>query len=228
MASYSITTMPIRVIIFDFDGTIANTSPLIFTSFNAVAQKYLGKTFSSQEIITLYGPTEDQIIAQLVKPEERDTAIAEFYKVYSNNPQLVERFAGIKQFFLQAQHQGIILGIFTGKGRRTCLINLEQLGYASYFSHIITGDEITRIKPHPEGIQQILAATAAKPEETLFIGDSVADMKSGHAAGVKTGAALWDPYYDKRILEMQPDYIFNSITELNQILNSKSEIRNNI
>ncbi|MDI6783610.1 MAG: HAD family hydrolase [bacterium] len=210
--------MLFRLLIFDFDGTIANTSPLIFASFNAVAQKYLGKTFSPQEIIALYGPTEDEIIAQLVKPEQRDHALAEFYSVYGNNPQMVEPFDGIAQLFSQAQQQGIILGIFTGKCRRTCLINLNQLGYAPYFSYVITGDDIIHRKPHPEGINKILTVTGSNPDETIYIGDSVADMKAGRAAGVKTGAAFWDPLADKRILDLNPDYIFNTISDLRKLL----------
>jgi HAD superfamily hydrolase (TIGR01549 family) len=206
--------MSFKLLIFDFDGTIANTSQLIFASFNAVAQRYLGKTFSPQEIIALYGPTEDEIIAQLVKPEECEVAISEFYRVYGNNPQMVEQFIGFPEFLQQAKQTNLILGIFTGKGRKTCFINLEQLGYESYFSHVIIGDDLIHRKPDPEGIQKILTATGANPAETLFIGDSVADMKAGKSAGVRTGAALWDPLADKRILEMQPDYIFNSISDL--------------
>ena len=210
--------MAIRVLIFDFDGTIANTSPLIFASFNAVAQKFLNRTYTPPEIIALYGPTEDEIIASLVKPEEYAAAISEFYTVYGNNPQMVEQFDGITEVFQQAQQQGIILGIFTGKGRKTCFINLQQLGYESYFSHVITGNDIKHRKPEPEGIQKILDATGGNPEETIYIGDSVADMKSGKSAGVRTGAAFWDPLADKRILELKPDFIFYSITDLNQLL----------
>lgn len=210
--------MLFKVLIFDFDGTIANTSPLIFASFNAVARKYLGKTYTPREIIAMYGPTEDEIISKLVKPEECAPAIAEFYQVYENNPQMVEQFEGITEIFEQAQLLGIILGIFTGKGRKTCLINLKQLGYDRYFSHVITGDDLIHRKPHQEGIQKILTATAAKPDQTLFIGDSVADMKAGKAAGVKTGAAFWDPLADERILAMKPDYVFNSISDLMKLL----------
>ena len=207
--------MLFRLLILDFDGTIANTSPLIFASFNAVAQKYLGKTFSPQEIVAMYGPTEDQIIKQLVGPEDCDTAIAEFYAVYGNNPHLVEQFDGIATFFKLARQHGLILGIFTGKGSRTCFINLKQLGYEQYFSHVITGDDIEHRKPHPEGIRKILAATGANLNEAIYIGDSIADIKSAKAAGVNFGAAFWNPLADNRILELNPDYIFNSISDLN-------------
>lgn len=204
---------------FDFDGTIANTSPLIFASFNAVAQKYLGKTFTPQEIVAMYGPTEDEIIAKSVKPEEYESATAEFYKVYAGKPELVEQFAGLPEFLNQTKQQNLILGIFTGKGRKTCLINLRELGYLDYFEYIYTGDDVENRKPHPEALLKIIQASKIEPEQAIYIGDSMSDIKCAKSAGITFGAALWDPLADKQILDMQPDYIFKSVQDMHCLLN---------
>ncbi|MFB3895408.1 MAG: HAD family hydrolase [bacterium] len=208
-----------KLLIFDFDGTIANTSPLIFASFNAVAQKYLGKTFTPHEIVAMYGPTEDEIIAKLVTPTEYESATAEFYRVYAGKPDLVEQFAGLPEFLNQAKQQHRILGIFTGKGRKTCLINLRELGYQDYFEYIYTGDDVEHRKPHPEALLKIMQTAKVAPEQTIYIGDSMSDIKCAKSAGITFGAAFWDPLADERILKMEPDYIFKSISGLYSLLN---------
>ena len=48
--------------IFDIDGTLTSTNNLIFATFNFVAKKYLGKLYTNEEIIALFGPTEDEIL----------------------------------------------------------------------------------------------------------------------------------------------------------------------
>ncbi|MCX7919537.1 MAG: HAD family hydrolase [bacterium] len=210
--------MSFNLIVFDFDGTIANTSPLIFASINAVAKKFLGKTFTPQEIIAMYGPTEEQIIASLVRPDDYNAAITEFYSVYAGKPELVESFPGFSEFLQQAKQKNITLGIFTGKGRKTCLINLHELGYQEYFDYIYTGDDVKNRKPHPEALLKIIADANVDPELAIYIGDSVADITCARAAGIKFGAAFWDPLADKRILDMRPDFIFYTIEELKVLL----------
>ena len=70
--------------IFDIDGTLTSTNQLIFDSFNFIAKKYLNKTFTDEEIISMFGPPEDVILKELcgVKFEE---AKKDYYKYYSDN-----------------------------------------------------------------------------------------------------------------------------------------------
>ncbi len=51
--------------IFDIDGTLTSTNQLIFDSFNFIAKKYLDKTFTDEEIISMFGPPEDDILKEL-------------------------------------------------------------------------------------------------------------------------------------------------------------------
>ena len=65
-------------IIFDVDGTLTFTNQLIFDSFNHITKKYLGRSYTDDEIIALFGPTEDVILREMCK-EEYESARKEYY-----------------------------------------------------------------------------------------------------------------------------------------------------
>ena len=71
-------------IIFDVDGTLTFTNQLIFDSFNHITKKYLGRSYSDDEIIALFGPTEDVILKEMCK-EEYESARKDYYAYYKNN-----------------------------------------------------------------------------------------------------------------------------------------------
>ena len=68
-------------------------------------------------------------------------------------------------------------------------------------------------KPASEGIRKILTHFQLKPEEVLMVGDSVADIKAAHGAGVRIAAVVWDSFTKERVLEMRTDFLFHSVSE---------------
>ena len=70
---------PFSCIIFDIDGTLSQTNELIFATFNHVAEKYLGRTYTPPEIIGMFGPPEEIAVERLVGKEKFGEAIADFY-----------------------------------------------------------------------------------------------------------------------------------------------------
>jgi pyrophosphatase PpaX len=65
---------------------------------------------------------------------------------------------------------------------------------------------VTNPKPHPEPVEKAVALLGADPARTVYVGDSIHDMHSGRAAGVKTAAALWGPFKRDHLESAQPDY----------------------
>ena len=75
--------------IFDIDGTLTSTNQLIFDSFNFIANKYLGRTFTDEEIIDLFGPTEDVILKEWCG-EKFEEAKRNYYDYYSKNHSIAQ------------------------------------------------------------------------------------------------------------------------------------------
>jgi pyrophosphatase PpaX len=88
------------------------------------------------------------------------------------------------------------------------------LGIEDCVDFIVPADEVTNPKPHPEPVLRALEISGAKPEETVFIGDSRHDMESGRAAGVKTAAVLWGPFDRAHLADLSPDYWLEKPSDL--------------
>jgi HAD superfamily hydrolase (TIGR01509 family) len=210
-------------IIFDIDGTLTYTNQLIFDSFNHIAEKYLGRKFSDKEIIALFGPTEDVILKQLCK-ENFELAKHDYYKYYRENHSIAQLYDGIRELIIDLKKNSVLLSIFTGKGRTSSLITLDELGLTDFFDMIVTGDDVENHKPSPEGIIKFLYTYNLKPSEVLMIGDAPSDIIAAREAGVHIASAVWDSYSEEKVKELNPENIFHSVEELRNFIFSKSKI----
>ena len=200
-------------IIFDIDGTLTSTNELIFASFNHITEKYLGKSYSQEQIISLFGPTEDQILEEMCG-ENFEQAKKEYYNYYDNNHHMADLYPGIKDLLFHLKEKNLLLSIYTGKGRKAAVITLQKLGIHDYFDLIITGDDVTKHKPSAEGINKFIEKFELKKDEVLMVGDSPADVKAAKAAGVKIASVLWDSYAKEKVLQLKSEFVFHSVEEL--------------
>ena len=204
-------------IIFDIDGTLTSTNELIFKSFNHIAKKYLNRTFTDKEIIALFGPTEDVILKELCG-ENFDAAKKDYYEFYKSHHHSANLYPGIKELLDYLKTKGVLLAVFTGKGRQASLITLEELSIINYFDLIVTGDDVVNHKPASDGIMKFVNGYNLKKDEVLMIGDSVADVRASKEAGIRIASALWDSYAAEKVKTLGSDYYFNNVDELKEFL----------
>lgn len=207
-------------IIFDIDGTLTSTFDLIFASFNYVMKKYLNRNFSNEEIISLFGPTEDQILDKLCG-ENAEKAKEDYYNFYSENHHMADLYPGIKELLEHIKSRKVYLSIYTGKGKKAAAITLKKLGIFSYFDLMITGDEVKEHKPSPEGIELFIDKFKLQKEKVLMIGDAPTDIKAARAAGVEIASVLWDSYSKEKVPKLKSDYFFHSVKELSEFIKNK-------
>lgn len=199
--------------IFDVDGTIAQTNELIFESFRHVAKKYLGKNVSDEEIISLFGPTEDVILKEWMK-EDYESARTDYFDFYTTSHKTLARaFDGLEEVLKLLISHDKNLAIFTGKGADSSRITLEQIGFDKYFSYVVSGDDVNNHKPAPDGLLKILDHFGINNDEALMIGDSPHDVQASHDANIKIASVVWDSYAKDEVISMKPDYIFNSVSD---------------
>jgi HAD superfamily hydrolase (TIGR01549 family) len=202
-------------VIFDIDGTLTRTNELIFATFNHVAAKYCGRTYSTREIIALFGPPEEGALIPIVGAERLDAAMDDLCEYYRRqHGAMAGLHDGMEEVlaFLKSRH--IPLAVFTGKGRRTAQITLEALGIEGYFDMIVSGNDVVRHKPDPEGILKVIEAYALPPSHVLMIGDAVGDITASRAAGVTPVAVLWDSYDKERVARAGADMVFHEVSGL--------------
>ena len=204
-------------IIFDVDGTLTFTNQLIFDSFNHITKKYLGKSYSDDEIIALFGPTEDVILKEMCK-DEYENARKDYYAYYKNNHDIARLYDGIKELIVDINNSGILLSIFTGKGRTSALITLDELGLTDYFDMIVSGDDVENHKPSPEGILKFLNKHNLNSKDVLMIGDAPSDIIAARECGVEIASVVWDSYAEEEVRKLNSKTIFHSVDELRNFI----------
>ncbi len=196
------------------DGTLTETNQLIYDSFNYIAKKYSGKTYSIPEIHAMFGPPEEEALLAIVNEEKIDEVMKEYLDFYlSNHSRLARLYPGIEKILSYTKERGRKLALFTGKGIHTTEITLEEFHIKKYFDLIITGNDVVNRKPSAEGLHKIMDYFSLQPDEVLMVGDAVSDIKASHDAGINIAAVIWDSYSKDDVLRMETDFVFYNIEE---------------
>ncbi|MFF2089424.1 HAD family hydrolase [Paenibacillus sp. NPDC058174] len=221
--------MSIKVVLFDFDGTLADTLPLSFIAFKTVFKQYDNRDVTNDELIAMFGPTAEYIIGENFKDKVLvQQAIEDYYSLYEKGHfddfQNDQGIVGLLHFL---KEKGIKIGVITGKSKRAFQISSEALHLLSFFDITITGDDVDKAKPDPEGINKALNILGIDKSDALFVGDSNADILAGKAAGVRTYGVRWLSTYQSLVYDVSPDGIFDSVTEFRELLEKESVIHGN-
>jgi len=198
----------IDTLLLDFDGTIADSIELILAAYRYAFTRVRGA--SPPDDLWLAGvgtPLMQQLEGLATSPQEvplllapyRDFAIAEHDRLIRSFPTMLPALETLRA-------AAVPLGVVTSKNRVGLNRGLVALGLEGFFATTLTTDDTTQHKPHPAPVLLALERLGARPEATLFVGDSLHDLEAGRAAGVRTAAALWGPFTKDQLSSGQPDY----------------------
>ncbi len=206
--------MDFDAVIFDLDGTIADTIPLTVYSLKEAVIELTGKVYSDEALKKEFGPIDTEIIKKLVDDRSSEASPEIYIKHFNNNfERFVKPIEGINQLLSYIKSKKIKLGLFTGRSLRVTDIVLEKLGIRDMFDAVIAGDFTANPKPDPEGILKALEALNARSLHSIYVGDFDVDIAASKAAGTKAALALWSSTGDKKLIKLMPDIYFESPLE---------------
>jgi HAD superfamily hydrolase (TIGR01549 family) len=181
----------LRLAMFDLDGTVADTLDLTFACFQAAVAPVLGRTPSREEILERFGPADHEIVSTWVGEAEAAAAVERLYACYEQALEDSAPIPGMVNLLEDLRGRGIKTALFTGRGRPSTDVILRVMHLETLFATTVTGDEVPRSKPAPDGIVAILRRLSVLPEHAVYVGDTIKDVESARAAGVLPLAALW-------------------------------------
>jgi pyrophosphatase PpaX len=203
--------MKIKAIIFDLDGTLADTIPLTIYSMKETANRLSGKVYSDEEVIRALGPIDSEIIKNLVDEDRKEVCVDEYFRHFEEHfASFVKPIDGITELLDYIKSKGIRTGLFTGRSLRGTKIVLRQLGIESYFDVLLPGDDTTNPKPDPEGIWKVTERLQVQNCETVYVGDFDVDILASKSAGVGSVLALWSSTGASHLVDLKPDWYFNT------------------
>ena len=222
-------TRPPVGLLFDFDGTIADTLPHLCSAFRYAVAPVARRLPTDAEIVATFGPPEVENLRLLLsnpdigQPGAVDflsEAVARFHNYYEGKHDAIQTFPGIAEAFADAHRRGWPIGIFTGKSRRSAKFSLNALGLHTFVACIVAGDDVHRPKPDPEGVYQAADQMGLPTTRLWLIGDSAADIVAGRTAGAKTVAALWAAFDPNATRRAGPDLAFDEVAQFRDWLRS--------
>jgi pyrophosphatase PpaX len=196
--------LTIRGIIFDLDGTLADTLPVCVQSFQYTIEHFRGWRPLPEEIYALFGTNEEGILDRLA-PGCLQEMLPYFLNTYEELHSLCPKpFPGIERVFETIQRKKKTAAIVTGKGKLTTAISMRLLGLDRFVQQVETGFQDRSDKPF--GIRSVLSQWNCAPEEAAYIGDALSDMGSAQAAGVHPLGAAWAGTSEMLHLDALPAY----------------------
>ncbi len=206
-----------KAVIFDLDGTIGDTVPLCIAAFKQSIEPLADRTFSAEEIIATFGPSEEGTIQTLI-PDSYEEGMERFLKYYQEGHGMCpEPFPGIKETITWLKSQGTIIAMVTGKGRHSCALTLTHYGMENLFDMIETGHAEGPRKT--EGIRAVLAHFQLQPHEAVYVGDAPTDIRYSREAGVPVISAAWaKDTHAEQLRSLRPDELFTSVEDFSTYL----------
>ena len=212
----------ITTVLFDFDGTLADTNELISASHLHVLDHYFPGEYTTERVRPFNGPSLEQTYRQL-QPEKYEEMIR-MYREYNHrvHDDLIKAFPGVKESLTALKKQGLKLAVVSTKYEEVLRRGLDVLELTGYFDLISAGDHCQEVKPNPEQLNKAMAALKVNSEECLMIGDNWQDIQAGHNAGVDTVFVEWSEKTLKEIAPYNPNKTVATMLELTQYVNSRS------
>lgn len=215
----------IKLIIFDFDGTLGDTRRNIILTLRQTMQALGLKVHDEATCGATIGLRLEDGFRQLY-PDLDETGIKECATTYrrlfdENKKTLVPAlFPGVVETLSELQRRGLTMTIATSRSSKSLHEFLSDMGIAGYMSFIMTGDLVEKGKPDPEPVLKTLAALEADASETLVVGDMPVDILMGRGAGVKTCGVTWGNASRLELEAAGADFIIDSMSELPLCLSS--------
>ncbi|MFA6288273.1 MAG: HAD hydrolase-like protein [Opitutaceae bacterium] len=176
----------VRAVVFDLDGTLIDSIPLVLRAFVHALAPFRPELTEEDIFMRLGGPPE-RTLAELIGDEAGvGEALRRLETFGFANAHLVRPFPGMRDMLVELRVRGLKLAVWTGRDRATTETILRAHGLAEFFATVVCGDDLPTHKPHPGGLLEILKTLLVSPSETFFAGDADADVLGGTGAGVRT------------------------------------------
>ena len=210
----------IDTVLFDLDGTLADSIELILAAYRHTMQRVLGHVPADELWLTGLGTPLTTQLHDFAADAEQHELMRQTFRDFSNehHDQMLGSYVGIAELLAELQLRRLKLGLVTSKHRVSSLRAFRVLGMEGIFEVLVCADDVDRHKPDPLPVRQALDQLGSEASRAIFIGDSPHDMVSGRRAGVLTAVASWGPFTRAHLEASAPDYWLDQPSDLLDLL----------
>ena len=208
---------PLDSALFDVDGTLLDTREFIFQAFEHTIREHGLDALERAELERRMGSRKPEFLYREIAPQLDPAELCLTHREWQEaNTALAAAFESSVEVLETLKEGGMRLAVVSTR-QRTVEKTLQETGLFEFFDAVVTGNMVTRTKPHPEPVLLAMRQLGATPESTVMIGDAPVDVAAGRAAGVRTIGVTFG-YHAHEIAAAKPDYLVDDLRDVVPIL----------
>lgn len=214
--------MKLTAVLLDFDGTLVDTTELIYQSLRHATKDVLGREIPRETLMAGVGqplPDQMEVLAGAesggVDATGQAEALLESYRVHNeaNHETLIREFPGVEASLSRLREAGIKLAVVTSKRQPSVRMALDSFpGLGTVVDYFVTMEDTTEHKPRPAPLLKGLEVLGGVPrEEAAYVGDSPHDIEAARAAGVLGVGVSWGAFSEEAVRAAEPDHLSSDL-----------------
>lgn len=218
IATEALTVNP-QLIIFDFDGTLADTTEVILTTYRMTIAEIGSQARTDAECQATIGLPLKEGFRQLYpdfSDAELENCVGTYRRIFNENKHRLppKLYPGVKDTLDELARPGILMSIASSRSRESLMEFCSSTGILEYFSLILCADDVAHAKPNPEPVLITLERLKTDAGRTIVVGDMPVDIEMGRGAGCRTVGVSYGNSSRHELEKSGASFIIDSFPEL--------------
>lgn len=210
----------IKAVLFDLDGTLIDSIDHIVDCWQYAMRACLGREVTREDVLPSVGRTLVDAFEAIAPGRSEELLVAYRVRQVATHDTDVTLVPGTLETLEALRAAGLKVGMVTSKGIAVAGRGLDLFGLRPYFDVLVTFEDSTRHKPHPDPLFVACERLGIKPAESVYVGDARWDIEAARAAGMRSVGVTWGAGTEEEIAAAAPDWTVNSMSEIGALVAS--------
>ena len=210
-----------KLIILDFDGTLADTRGLIVKTMQQTLEALGLESRTDDQCAAMIGLPLKQAFTHLLPmtDEMGERCVENYRRIFNENNALyvIPTFPHVIETLHQLHEQGYTLTIASSRSNRSLMEFVNDMHLNEVIPYVLGAEDVAQAKPHPDPVLQTLKVYGCKPEDALVVGDTWYDIEMGRRAGVRTCGVTYGNGTREELVNAGADFLIDDFGELASI-----------